>query len=197
MIAAAVRAVMSTPRQGLGRLRLLRLVLIMILMFVTGLVFIGMGWRMRRPDLRISCCLCTKPVPRAAEVYALDDEWQRRFPGLRGYLACPRCVLGRYTWSCRDRSGRFLPGHIPSATVPPVGDDGSWSHFTSHGTHASQAVRHPRSALVQGAEPYLLWLAEHPRYRSSTTVARIRMILQDPAVLMPEANAAGGGPIAR
>jgi len=38
--------------------------------------------------LRIACCLCRKPMPQAKDVYALDEEWQRRFPDMIGTLAC-------------------------------------------------------------------------------------------------------------
>lgn len=35
---------------------------------------------MPSPSFRINCCLCRKPIPKRQDVYALDDEWRRRFP---------------------------------------------------------------------------------------------------------------------
>lgn len=48
-------------------------------------------------NFRIACCKCGKPIPLTQNVYALDGEWQRRFPTMRGTLAYQRCAL-RTTW---------------------------------------------------------------------------------------------------
>lgn len=110
---------------------------------------------------RLACCMCGKPVPLSGDVYGLDAEWQRRYPDLRGMLACDRCALHTGWPSCEVRSrtgpGRaerlFVPGHIPAAGRGP--DFDAWSHVLGQGTHVGMVQKYPRSALLQGAEPYL------------------------------------------
>ena len=42
---------------------------------------------MLRPRPTIACCLCGRTIPRASAAYALDGEWERRFPRMTGMLA--------------------------------------------------------------------------------------------------------------
>lgn len=76
----------------------------------------------RIPDFRLACCMCRNPIPSHSDVYALDAEWQRRYPRMVGTLACQGCALGTH-WSCRQRDGLTddgltdVEGHIP---VPQV-----------------------------------------------------------------------------
>ncbi|WNI27297.1 hypothetical protein [Streptomyces sp. ITFR-16] len=106
---------------------------------------------------RIRCCLCTKNIPLAGDVIALDGEWQRRYPNMRGTLACERCVID-YGWNCcTTTQGGFVDGHVaaPEGEV----DVDSWSHHLERGTHRALVTLYPRSGLLQGAEPYLRSLA--------------------------------------
>ena len=68
---------------------------------------------------RIRCCRCGKNIPLAQDIYELDAEWQRRFPDMVGTLACHPCALRTY-WSCTDRNGSYVDGHIPAAIPFPV-----------------------------------------------------------------------------
>jgi len=113
---------------------------------------------------RIRCCLCRKNIPLAGDVIALDGEWQRRYPDMHGTLACERCVIDRGWNCCTTAHGAFVDGHIaaPEDNV----DVDSWSHHLERGTHRALAVAYPRSGLLQGAEPYLRWLAHHKHTRS-------------------------------
>ncbi|WP_223874705.1 hypothetical protein [Salinispora oceanensis] len=72
---------------------------------------------MSAPRLRITCCLCRKPVPRKSDVYALDLEWQRRYPQMAGILACGTCaVSSTYFFRCRrTHNDAYVPGHLPVA----------------------------------------------------------------------------------
>jgi len=80
---------------------------------------------MSRPRFRIACCLCGQPIPLQRDVYALDAEWQRRFPRMVGTLACGRCVVDRVPatpWpaaaTTRTRPGRSA---TPSTGGTPTG----------------------------------------------------------------------------
>ena len=110
---------------------------------------------------RIKCCLCRKNVPLAGDVIALDSEWQRRHPGMRGTLACERCPIVRGWNCCTTTRGAFVDGHVAA----PDGDNDidSWSHLLGQGAHRAMVVAHPRSGLLQGAEPYLRWFVDHQR----------------------------------
>ncbi|WP_333736210.1 hypothetical protein [Streptomyces sp. IBSBF 2806] len=102
---------------------------------------------------RIRCCLCAKNIPLAGDVVALDGEWRRRYPDMRGTLACERCVID-YGWNCCTTvGGGFVDGHVaaPEGQV----DVDSWSHHLERGTHRALVQCHPRSGLLQGAEAYL------------------------------------------
>lgn len=106
---------------------------------------------------RISCCLCRKNIPLTGDVFALDAEWQRRFPTMVGTLACRACALGT-TWRCTSRDGSFVDGHVPVADRRCFD---AWNHVSCPGTHRGMVQAHPRSGLLQGAEPYLRWYAGH------------------------------------
>ncbi|QCB26666.1 hypothetical protein [Streptomyces sp. SS52] len=106
---------------------------------------------------RLRCCLCRKNIPLAGDVIALDGEWQRRYPDMRGTLACERCVID-YGWNrCTTTKGSFIDGHVaaPEGEV----DVDSWSHHLERGTHRALVTLYPHSGLLQGAEPYLRSLA--------------------------------------
>jgi hypothetical protein len=112
---------------------------------------------------RIRCCLCRNNIPLAGDAIALDGEWQRRYPDMHGTLACERCVID-YGWNCcTTTGGAFVDGHIaaPEDNV----DVDSWSHHLERGTHRALVQAYPRSGLLQGAEPYLRWLADHKHTR--------------------------------
>jgi hypothetical protein len=111
---------------------------------------------MRRPAIRLTCCLCRRPVGRATDVYALDGEWQRRYPKMTGILACPRCV--RLEWSCRRSVGPFAAGHVLSITHPGTDFD-SWDHILRFGTQAAMVTLFPASGILQGADEYLRYMA--------------------------------------
>jgi hypothetical protein len=111
----------------------------------------------RNPAFRLACCMCRKPVPLRSDVYALDAEWQRRFPDMVGTLACPRCAL-ETSWSCYQRdSHAYVDGHIPAIRVGrTVRNCDAWSHIEpGYGTQRAMVWTHPWSGLLQGAEGYL------------------------------------------
>ncbi|MGW7441277.1 hypothetical protein [Streptomyces sp. NPDC054849] len=105
----------------------------------------------------IRCCLCAKNIPLAGDVVALDGEWQRRYPDMLGTLACERCVIDRGWNCCTTTEGSFVDGHV--AAPEDEVDVDSWSHQLARGTHRALVVSYPRSGLLQGAAPYLRWLA--------------------------------------
>nr|BFD96347.1 hypothetical protein KitaXyl93_77070 [Kitasatospora sp. Xyl93] len=109
------------------------------------------------PAFRILCCRCGKPVRLSEDVYALDGEWQRRHPGMRGVLACQDCAL-RGGWGfCEPRGGTLPQGHVQFADWTDGCD--SWNHVLMPGTHKAMVRLYPWSGLVQGAEPYLRHVA--------------------------------------
>ncbi|MGV9942403.1 hypothetical protein [Streptomyces sp. NPDC003401] len=102
---------------------------------------------------RISCCLCRKNIPARRDVIALAGEWQRRYPNMRGTLACERCVID-YGWNCcTTTKGGFIDGHVaaPEGEV----DVDSWSHHLERGTHLALVTLYPplRPAPGSGAVP--------------------------------------------
>ncbi|MFI9833787.1 hypothetical protein ACIHIX_39580 [Streptomyces sp. NPDC051913] len=130
------------------------------------------------PKFRISCCKCSRPIPLAQDIYALDREWQRRFPSMTGILACPRCAL-ETAWSCEKPSGReYVDGHIPALGKPRMQDFDAWSHLRGKGAHNAMALMHPRSALLQAAEPYLRHVAQGKDVRS-VIVVEVRAVLRE------------------
>ncbi|MFE1036764.1 hypothetical protein ACFW40_33345 [Streptomyces sp. NPDC058807] len=125
---------------------------------------------------RIRCCLCANNIPLAGDVIALDGEWQRRYPDMRGTLACARCVSD-YGWNCcTTPEGGFVDGHV--AAPEDQVDVDSWSHHLERGTHRSLVTLYPRSGLLQGAEPYLRWLAGD-RYTQPEAAARLGAALSE------------------
>ncbi|MEU6895881.1 hypothetical protein ABZ934_29790 [Streptomyces sp. NPDC046557] len=124
---------------------------------------------------RITCCLYRKKIPLARDVVALDGEWQRRYPKMRGILACERCVID-YGWNCCTKTvGGFVGGHI--AAPQDQVDIDSWSHLLERGTYRALVALHPRSGLLQGAEPYLRSLAS--RKLSEPLAPRLRPALDE------------------
>ena len=115
-----------------------------------------------RPNFRVICCLGGEPIPLASDVYALDEEWRRRFPQMLGILACGRCALHRNRWSCRTRAGAFVDGHFRAAGRPEGRDHDSWDHIQGQGTHVGMVVSHPWSGVLQGAEDYLRRAVRRP-----------------------------------
>lgn len=108
---------------------------------------------MRVIKLSLACCLCRRPISPTHDVYALDAEWQRRYPHMAGVLACSRCAL-ETSWSCEGRPGHYVDGHIEAAK-PDARDIDAWSHIEAQGTQKSMALLYPESALLQGAGEYL------------------------------------------
>jgi hypothetical protein len=131
-------------------------------------------------QFRIKCCLCRRNIPLAQDVYELDAEWQRRFPRIVGTLACDRCAL-RTPWTCQNPDGTYVGGHIPTAKIRCVD---AWSHILGNGTHRAMVMTNPRSALLQGAEPYLRSIATRPGVNPQIA-ASVRALLQDWAPSAP------------
>lgn len=133
------------------------------------------GQPSQKAKLRLTCCMCRKPIPLRSDAYALDSEWQRRYPDMVGALACPRCALETY-WSCQGRGGRaYVDGHIPAIRDGrAIRNCDAWDHVDPrYGTQAAMVRTHPWSGLLQGAEAYL-----------RKTVARHRSRpAQDPGVI--------------
>ncbi|GAA2156946.1 hypothetical protein GCM10009760_58510 [Kitasatospora kazusensis] len=113
------------------------------------------------PSFRIRCGLCSKPIALADDVWALDAEWQRRYPTMRGVLACQDCALRKGWGTCEQPNGEFVEGHIPvQENDPDRGDGDSWCHVLGYNTRKTMAMLHPRSGLLQGAEEYLRYTAQ-------------------------------------
>ena len=118
---------------------------------------------MPRPSFRIACCLCGNAISSASDVYALDEEWQRRFPRMVGTLACQRCAVSDNYWECRTRSGQLVEGHRPAAALLSDAECfDSWHHIAAHGTHVAMVWFRPWSGLLQGAEEYMRYTARRP-----------------------------------
>ncbi|MEV0733403.1 hypothetical protein [Polymorphospora sp. NPDC050346] len=118
---------------------------------------------MRRPNFRIACCLCGKPVPLSSDAYLLDEEWQRRYPRMVGTLACGHCTVSDdYYWTCRTSGDAFVDGHRPSVRHPAGNCHDSWNHIQAHGTHVAMVMSSPWSGLLQGAEEYLRHTSRRP-----------------------------------
>jgi hypothetical protein len=130
---------------------------------------------MPRPSFRIACCMCGKPIPNSQDAYALDAEWQRRFPEMTGTLACADCALHRHQWDCGRRGGSFVDGHIP--TSHDGSDIDSWSHVGPPATHVAAVLDDPWSGLLQGAEEYLRHVARRPGV-DRQVAQRLRAVLE-------------------
>ncbi len=102
---------------------------------------------MRRPDFRLTCCLCRRPIPRGADAYALDAEWRRRFRNMKGTLACGLCATERHQWEC-GRHGHWRGLHSFLDGI---------SHIEDEGTQRAMVLLFPASAIRQGAAAYLAW----------------------------------------
>ena len=152
-----------------------------------------------RPPLRITCCLCLKRVPARQDVYPLDDEWARRYPGMRGRLACPGCALRDNYWDCQTTRDNYVPGHILAA----IGgrDIDSWSHVGPPHTQVAAVLAHPASAMLQGGEDYLRWVAAARPGTAPEVRARLGAFLAEwPAEHPPaeaEASPSSAGTITR
>ncbi|WP_412075606.1 hypothetical protein ACLF6K_06730 [Streptomyces xanthophaeus] len=105
---------------------------------------------------RIKCCLCRKTVPPSQDAYALDEEWQRRFPDMYGTIACWTCAMGTY-WTCTQEDGTFVEGHVAALAAPDID---AFNHVITWGTHVAMVLAYPRSGMLQGAEAYLRHKAE-------------------------------------
>lgn len=119
---------------------------------------------MPAPRLRLTCCLCRKPIAYRTDVYALDAEWQRRYPQMVGTLACVNCAVGdkQYYFRCEQPDGTYVDGHLP----PADGDDehfDAWSHVAAFGTQTALVYSHPWSAVQQGAEDWLRHAVQRPQ----------------------------------
>ncbi|KMS67242.1 hypothetical protein ACM01_43565 [Streptomyces viridochromogenes] len=103
----------------------------------------------------VVCCECGKPIPLSQDIYALDGEWQRRFPSMNGTLACHDCAVGTQ-WSCQRPGGsEYVDGHIAASGRSQMQDFDSWSHILGNGTHRAMVIKYPGAGLRQGAEEYL------------------------------------------
>lgn len=127
---------------------------------------------------RLSCCLCRRPIGQRADVYALDAEWQRRYPEMVGNLACSGCALTKHAWRCDDARGRYIDGHVRAIqrTEPPCLD--SWDHIAEYGTRAAMVLLYPRSGLLQGAESAVRRTARSKR-GDAELIARARDAVDD------------------
>ena len=132
------------------------------------------GSRTPAPALRITCCLCGKPIPKTADIVALDDEWRRRFPQMVGILARNDCVFGIKNGSCRTLGGAFVPGHILAPGKTEDQDYDLWDHLQGFGTQTAMAYSYPWSAVRQGAEEWLRHVVRRPQLNSG-----VRTELQD------------------
>ncbi|MGQ4465243.1 hypothetical protein ACN6LC_004643 [Streptomyces violaceoruber] len=127
--------------------------------------------------------MCGKNIPLARDVYALDPEWERRYPAMRGTLACSKCALST-SWSCTTRDGQFVDGHIPATQGS---DFDAWSHILGHGTHRAMVLSYPHSGLLQGAEGYLRTFAER---WNSRLAARVLAALGTPVSSLARSDGA-------
>lgn len=130
----------------------------------------------RSPEFRLTCCKCRSTI-RPNSVYALDEEWHRRYPDMIGNLACRRCATGHY-WRCRTTEGDLTPGHLPT-TVDDNHFD-AWDHVPAWGSQVTMVMADPASGVVQGAREYIAHLAQR-RQLHHATAERICDALQRPA----------------
>jgi hypothetical protein len=145
---------------------------------------------MPRTSFRIACCLCGKSIPKSQDIYALDAEWQRRFPKMTGTLACGRCALHDHPWQCEKPGGGFVGGHIPA--THDSSDIDAWSHVGLSGTHVAMVLEHPESGLLQGAEEYLRYVARRSGVNGQVA-QRLRVVLEGWDARAARATAADPG----
>jgi hypothetical protein len=137
---------------------------------------------MSAPRLHIIYCLCRKPIPQNSDVYALDPEWQRRYPQMVGTLACNTCaVSSTYFFRCRNRrDDAYVPGHLqpggrgegtastrgitskPTVLTPP------WSTATPGQQHAKA----PRSGCATSCNGHSSTRTSAPGSRTHYDVGR-------------------------
>ena len=130
---------------------------------VDALLMVEPRQRSGTASLRITCCLCDKPIARSSDIFALDAEWQRRFPRMTGALACRTCALNT-EWRCRTATDdEFVEGHIPAGGQESEWDIDGWSHIEAHGTHTAMVISYPWSGLLQGGEDYLRRALRRPQ----------------------------------
>jgi hypothetical protein len=96
---------------------------------------------------------------------------------MMGVLACVQCAVLSHDWVCLTPDGEYVVGHLPANGRPQEQDFDSWGHIETHGPHLAMARRYPWSALQQGAEDYLRWLAHRPT--ASRVIAQASKDLQD------------------
>lgn len=120
------------------------------------------------PRFSLACCLCEGAIGRRGDVFALDAEWQRRFPRMIGVIACQTCALRKNYWRCQVVGYDYVEGHIPVPGGRP--DFDSWNHVQEFGTQIAVVHTYPESGLRQGAEEYLRYTAR--RRGLDTDVAR-------------------------
>lgn len=114
---------------------------------------------MPRPKIALTCCLCGRRFAQRASVYPLDAEWLRRHPDTVGTLAC-QCATGNaWYWRCEGSGGRYVDGHIPVSNPEAPSCMDSWSHLGIAHTLVAAVTSYPHSALLQGAEEYLRYMA--------------------------------------
>lgn len=129
-----------------------------------------------RPRITIACCLCGRRAAR--EVVPLDDEWARRYPNMRGRLACFNCAVRDNYFECLGRGGAYQAGHIaPQRDVPPECD--SWWHGGPVHTLAAAVIRYPREALAQGAGEYMRWAATVRRGTAPEVRAQLAAVIAE------------------
>ncbi|MEV6925573.1 hypothetical protein AB0M46_13885 [Dactylosporangium sp. NPDC051485] len=131
---------------------------------------------MPAPRLRLTCCLCRKPIAYRTDIYALDAEWQRRYPQMVGTLACVTCAVHgkQYYFRCERPDGTFIDGHQPAADQSDDQDFDSWSHIAAFGTQTALVYSHPWSAVQQGAEDWLRHAVQRPQLNNE-----VRAQIQD------------------
>ncbi|MBB5081472.1 hypothetical protein [Nonomuraea endophytica] len=136
---------------------------------------------MSRPKYRLTCCLCGKFIPLASDVYPLNAEWQRRFPRMKGTLACG-CAVNT-SWQCRGQGDRFMPGHIPARDYdgtprPTSRDHDAWSHIGTPATHVAAVLISPWSGMLQGAQEYLRHVAQ-ARSADPEVASDLRTVIEE------------------
>lgn len=121
-----------------------------------------MRTRQRRPIFHLTCGSCRRRIGQSADVYLVDEEWERRFAGhMSGRIVCLRCA-NAHQESCELADGSYVPGHV-RVPIPGRTDFDLWSHLLRCSTQRAAVLSDPASGLRQGAEAYLLSLLADPR----------------------------------
>lgn len=131
----------------------------------------------RNEGFRLACCMCREPVPYHSDVYALDAEWQRRYPTMVGVLACQRCALDT-NWSCRQRDGlTYVDGHIPAPHGRYPGRDstpGATSKARAPTAQWCGSIRSPVSFKALKTTSAALWPGSLPNAATPRSWRRFR-----------------------